>query len=77
MSFRKGKAEGGISHFKEGNDGRTVIAVDEKGNDLIVSHNRSGSREEAKKKTRRQVEALNERTAEDRKKDFEARKINL
>lgn len=64
---RKGKAEGGVENFVVGRGGRTILARDGKGKELIVSQYKDMPLQEAKKHTKKLVNELNKKNEESRK----------
>ena len=66
MSQRKTKPIGGVDHYKAGNDGRTLLAIDKKGRELVVTQDDNKILGQAKVRTQRRADALNKKLHEDR-----------
>ena len=66
MSQRKTKAVGGVDHYKPGRNGRTLIAVDKKGNELIVTQDTGKTIKDARRSTQRRADALNKKIRDDK-----------
>ena len=66
MSQKKTKPVGGVDHYKVGRNGRTLLAIDKKGNELVVTKNTDKIVRNARANTQRRADALNKQIQEER-----------
>lgn len=66
MTDRKKAPEGGVERYVAGRDGRTLLAIDKKGNELIVTQDRDKVLGDATKRTQGRADALNKQLREQR-----------